>query len=66
MKRNCFLLVMLVSIVGSIWAQDAADTTNKVAFTVEVTYMTQGGVKKTDSISVFASDPRAAEREAEA
>jgi predicted ATPase len=35
-------------------------------FTVNVTYMTQGGAKKTDSIAVLASTPVEAEREAEA
>jgi hypothetical protein len=59
---------MLVTITAGMWAQDATDnsSTNTVAFTVAVTYMTQGGVKKTDAMSVFASNPRAAEREAEA
>jgi hypothetical protein len=35
-------------------------------FTVHVTYMTQGGAKKTDSIAVLASNPRGAEADAEA
>jgi hypothetical protein len=50
------------------WAQDVSDSSpsNSVMFTVEVTYMTQGGTKRTDSIAVLASDPRIAEREAEA
>jgi hypothetical protein len=36
------------------------------SFTVKVTYMTQGGAKKTDSIAVTASGAGEAEREAEA
>jgi hypothetical protein len=38
----------------------------KMLYSVEVTYMTQGGTKRTDSITVLSSDPRAAELEAEA
>jgi hypothetical protein len=37
----------------------------KVLYSVEVTYMTQGGTKRTETITVLASDPRVAEREAE-
>jgi len=68
MKKKLVFLLMLVLIAGSMWAQDASDSSsaNPVAFTVEVTYMTQGGTKKTDPITILASDPREAEHEAEA
>ena len=68
MKKSWFFSLVLVLIAGGMWAQDTSDSSsaNSVAFTVEVTYMTQGGMKSTDSITVIASDPRAAEREAEA
>jgi hypothetical protein len=53
--------------------QTEAGRTNKpvtasapLKFTVHVTYMTQGGAKKTDSIAVLASTPREAEADAEA
>ena len=38
----------------------------KMLFPVEVTSMTQGGTRRVDSVMVLASDPREAEREAEA
>jgi hypothetical protein len=68
MEKKFGLLVLLFMITAGMWAQQGTDnsSTDTVAFTVAVTYMTQGGVKKTDTTSVFASDPRAAEREAEA
>ena len=68
MKKNWFFSLMLILIVGGMWAQDASDSSSAdtMVFTVEVTYMTQSGTKSTDSITVSASDPRAAEREAEA
>jgi hypothetical protein len=68
MKKNWFFSLLLVLVAGAVWAQDASDNSsaNSVMFTVEVTYMTQGGTKRTDSIIVPASDPRVAEREAEA
>ena len=68
MKKSWVFSLVLVLIAGGMWAQDASgnSSANSVAFTVEVTYMTQGGMKKTDSITVLASDPRVAEREAEA
>jgi hypothetical protein len=37
-----------------------------ILFSVEVTSMTQGGTRRTDTITVHASGPREAEREAEA
>jgi hypothetical protein len=40
--------------------------TRPTMFTVKVTYMTQGGTKKTENIIVPASSPSDAEREAEA
>ncbi|GHU08227.1 hypothetical protein FACS1894151_03770 [Spirochaetia bacterium] len=50
--------------------QPAAQTQNPPVisrmYTVQVTYMTQGGTRRTDSITVRASGPREAEREAEA
>ena len=45
--------------------QDNKSSPSLYSFTVEITYMTQGGTKRTDSIVVLASDPRTAEREAE-
>jgi len=65
--KSWLLSLMLVLIAGGMWAQDASDSSlaNPVEFTVEVTFMTQGGTKRTDSIIVVASDPRVAEREAE-
>ena len=68
MKKSCFFSLMLILIAGGIWAQNTSDSSsaNPMVFTVDVTYMTQGGTKRTDSITVLASDPREAEREAEA
>jgi predicted nucleic acid-binding Zn ribbon protein len=62
------IIALTALIAGEMWAQDASDSSsaNSVAYTVEVTYMTQGGTKRTDSVTVLASDPRAAELEAEA
>ncbi|MDR2898131.1 MAG: hypothetical protein LBU99_04880 [Spirochaetaceae bacterium] len=51
---------------GSVQDKRIPKQSNKAAFTVTVTYMTRGGEKMTDSVLVFASDSRAAEREAEA
>jgi len=66
--KKLLLSLMLVLIAGGMWAQDAYDAspTDPIVFTVDVTYMTQGGTKRTDSITVLANDPRVAEREAEA
>ncbi len=66
MKRSWLLLIMLAAITGcmiqGLWAQQRDQT----AFIVEVTYVTRAGDKMTEDISVFAIDPRSAEREAEA
>ena len=72
MKKAIVFSLVLVFIAGGMWAQDAEQDTsnsssaNQMAFAVEVTYMTQGGTRGTDTITVLASDPRVAEREAEA
>jgi Ni,Fe-hydrogenase III component G len=58
------LAVFMVLSAANAAAQDAPDS--PVKFTVQVTYMTQGGAKKTDSIAVLAPSPSEAEREAEA
>ena len=62
-----FSLILVLSIIG-LWAQAAPDdsSVNSMLFTVEVIYITQGGTRRVDSITVLASDPREAEREAEA
>ena len=68
MKKNwIFLLILLLSVKG-LWAQDTTDgsSANLMLYSVEVTSMTQGGTRRVDSIVVLASDPREAEREAEA
>jgi len=71
MKNKLYLVMLvwlLVLFAGSIFAQDEFNNSpaNFVLFNVEVTYMTQGGTKRYDTITVLASDPRAAESEAEA
>ena len=68
MKKIWFFSLMLVLIVVGLWAQNTTDSTstNSMVFPVEVTYMTQGGTRMVDSITVLASDPREAERQAEA
>ena len=58
------LAVFMALSAANAAAQDAPD--GPLKFTVSVTYMTQGGTKKTDSIAVLASSPSEAEREAEA
>jgi predicted ATPase len=45
---------------------NALSSDSLLKFMVYVTYMTQGGTKKTDSIAILASTPAEAEREAEA
>jgi predicted nucleic acid-binding Zn ribbon protein len=67
MKKKLVFSLLLVLIAGGMWAQDTSDSSsaNSMVFTVEVTYMTQGGTKRTNTLTVLASDPRVAEREAE-
>ena len=62
-----FSLILVLSIIG-LWGQNTPDNSsaNSMLFIVEVTSMTQGGTRRVDSITVLASDPREAEREAEA
>jgi hypothetical protein len=55
--------VFMVLLGTNATAQDSHDVRS---FTVKVTYMTQGGTKKTDNIAILAMDPSEAEREAEA
>jgi hypothetical protein len=57
------IAILLVLSVANGVAQEAPD--NPLMFNVNVTYMTQGGAKKTDSIAILASSPSEAEREAE-
>jgi hypothetical protein len=71
MRKKVLLSLVLLTIVGSVtvlWAQDTPDcsSANSMLYSVEVTSMTQGGTRRVDSITVLASDPREAEREAEA
>ena len=62
-----FSLILFFSVIG-LWAQDTPNSSpaNSMLFTVEITSMTQGGTRRVDSITVLASDPREAERDAEA
>jgi len=68
MKKGLFFSLVLVLVLGGVWAQDASDSSsaNSIMFNVEVSYMTQGGTRRAATIVVQASDPREAEREAEA
>ena len=68
-RSNMLLLGILVAVfivqnAANAAAQDAGG--NRLMFNVEVTYMTQGGTKKTDTAAVLASTPSEAERGAEA
>ena len=69
MKKNVLVLGILAAVfmvlgTATVAAQDAP--ASQVQFTVHVTYVTQGGTKKTDDVAVIAATPAEAESQAEA